>query len=609
MNASPNARMKPTHKSLLFSGILCFALAVGNTPVYADSEPNNDPAHASVLAINASSNGALSDSDAVDWWKIVLPADGKLVINTTASDSSLDIDLFIYDSDGSSEIARFDTSLGIREATHFNNLKAGTYYIKALNYAGSGDYLINSNFTACSLNSDPEPNEWPTNASTLAPNGSSTGHLGYFGNGKTDEDDWWKVTIAEDGKLIVNTTSEAGLDIDLKLYDSDGKTMIARFDTSLGIHEAVHYDHLAPGTYYVNAYPYIGYGSYSISSIFEAVNGPNDKENNNSVQNALVLTLNGSDKGRLGYSNRDYTDKVDWWKVSVLADGKLTVSTVSDTSLDIDLTLYDGDGKTFLAGYDINTGINEATHYDHLLPGTYFVEAKRFKGHGAYSIQSNFSPAEYANDSDNEDIAQAAPLALRTLTSGHIGYQGNGKADEEDWWVFTITQTDTVSINVETTGTSDVLDMRLYKDPDHSEPYLRSGRTDQFEIIRDELGPGKYYINIYRFGKGYGSYKMSVSPQNPSSKISAHALISKQVLYPNPVENEATLAFSTAESGQYAISLVDINGRQVAAIFNGMLPAGDQQFQIDASNLAAGTYWCRILGEKELSVKTLVIAK
>jgi hypothetical protein len=209
-----------------------------------------------------------------DWYKITIPADGKLVVNTT-SDTTLEIDLFLYDINGTTQIASYDTAWGIREGTHYNNLMPGTYYVKAYCWGSKyGSYTISSIFTPTELINDTENNDSFPLAVNLPLNGNSSGHLGFYSNGYTDVYDWWKIIIPADGSLIVNTTSDKTLEIDLFMYSTDGTTQIASSDTSWGIHEATHYNSLIPGTYYVNAFSWgSGYGSYTISSLFSPQTG------------------------------------------------------------------------------------------------------------------------------------------------------------------------------------------------------------------------------------------------------------------------------------------------------------------------------------------------
>ncbi|MHB9029463.1 MAG: hypothetical protein ACYC9O_11905, partial [Candidatus Latescibacterota bacterium] len=295
----------------------------------------------------------MESSHANYWWKVTIPEDGALAVTTYAS-ASLEIDNYLFDQNGTTELARYD--YGGRHAddrTHHNNLKPGTYYICSVRYDGTGSYTIQSTFTPARLANDPEPNDSTAVATSLAANASRTGHLGYYGNGRTDREDWLKITIPSDGALLVKTLADSTLEIDNYLYDQDGKTQVAGYDYG-GYHndDQTHHNSLKPGTYYIKTYAYDGYGSYTITSVFTPARLEDDVAPNDSVTVATLLEPNGGDTGHLGFYAAGYTDKEDWWKITIPSDGALLVKTLADSTLEIDNYLYDQDGKTQVAGYD-----------------------------------------------------------------------------------------------------------------------------------------------------------------------------------------------------------------------------------------------------------------
>lgn len=60
---------------------------------------------------------------------------------------------------------------------------------------------------------------------------------------------------------------------------------------------------------------------------------------------------------------------------------------------------------------------------------------------------------------------------------------------------------------------------------------------------------------------------------------------------PNPINTSATVTFKVAQSGKAALRVYDINGRQVALLFDGMAESGTtRQVHFDAAHLPAGMY-------------------
>jgi uncharacterized protein (DUF2141 family) len=590
--------------------------------VFAETEPNNTPGTATPLAPNSSSSGSLTEiTDNIDWWKITTTFDGSLVINTT-SDPTLDIDLYLYDQDGTTQIAPYDTSVGIHEATHCHNLTPGTYYVLALRYGGSGSYSISNVYVPTGLANDSELNDSASIAQVLVPNSSTTGHLGYYGNNHTDRFDWWKVTTTFDGALVINTTSEATLDIDLYLYDKDGTTQIASYDTSVGIHEATHRYDLTPGTYYIMAMQYGGYGSYAISNVYIPTGLANDPEPNDSVQVSSTLAVNDSTTGHLGYFNRGAYDVFDWWKVTVPTDGNLTVRTYSDATLDIDLHMYDVDGTSQIAGYDISIGRSEATHYYGLKAGTYFVRAFCYGGYGSYRVSSQFTAAQFTNDPEpNDSLSAARTIPLNSMNTGHIGFFGNGTRDQYDFYTFTLpVAMDTLFVRSDSDPTIDI-DLKLYNQS--GVEIASSGASGSTELLSYlSAGAGTYSIRLYGYGSGYGSYGVivsnirpntplvSVQEQEPASDLPKNFSLSQN--YPNPFNPSTSISYTIPQGGirhDVSVRIYDLLGREVATLVNEIKPAGTYTIMWNASSMPSGIYFYRLQSDNFVATKKLVLIK
>ncbi len=62
------------------------------------------------------------------------------------------------------------------------------------------------------------------------------------------------------------------------------------------------------------------------------------------------------------------------------------------------------------------------------------------------------------------------------------------------------------------------------------------------------------------------------------------------LVYPNPAKNSATISFSLQESTNVRVSIVNMQGQTISAIYNGYLNKGTQTLQANVSSLASGTY-------------------
>jgi hypothetical protein len=607
------------HKYFFYLLISILFVSTRITNIYAETEPNNTPEQANPLALNGSDAGTLGDNDDVDWWKVTIPSDGKLIV-ATLSDAALEIDNYIYDQDKTTQIASYAYGGSHTwDTTYFNNLLAGTYYIKTSRWSGGGAYTITNHFIPTNYQNDPEINDSAQVAVTLNMNGSATGHLGYYSQGYADVNDWWKVTVPSDGKLVIATQSDPTLEIDNYIYDKDKKSQIASYAYG-GVHtwDTTYFVNLVPGTYYILSYRYGGYGAYTISNNFTPANYQNDPEINDSAEVAGNLSLNGSSTGHLGFYSLGYTDIYDWWKITVPSDGKLVVATQSDPTIEIDNYIYDQDRTTQIASYAYGGSHTwDTTYFNNLVPGTYYVLSFRYGGYGSYSIANNFIPAGLGNDPEpNDSIPVAKNITVNTLSTGHLGYYDRGNVDRNDYFAFTVTSVwDTLFIR---TDSSPTLELDLYLYNSAQEWISSSGAYGTTELlIFTNLQPGTYYVNAYDYG-GYGSYGLIITNVRPNSPLVSVENKTVDLIpdefdlkqnYPNPFNPSTTIEFSLPQSGFVTLKVYNNLGEEVSTLKSGYFSAGNYKTLWNAAGLPSGIYFYQLRAEKFVQTKKLILMK
>ncbi len=77
--------------------------------------------------------------------------------------------------------------------------------------------------------------------------------------------------------------------------------------------------------------------------------------------------------------------------------------------------------------------------------------------------------------------------------------------------------------------------------------------------------------------------------------------------FPNPFGHELNVRFDAEVSGRYTLDLLDMNGRQVASLFNGDVSVGEQQVRWNNSHLANGFYFLRVRQGNRSTVRKLVL--
>jgi poly(beta-D-mannuronate) lyase len=76
--------------------------------------------------------------------------------------------------------------------------------------------------------------------------------------------------------------------------------------------------------------------------------------------------------------------------------------------------------------------------------------------------------------------------------------------------------------------------------------------------------------------------------------------------YPNPFRESSTITFSLPAPGHTQLAVFDITGKQVAALVNGYLQAGDHRALLTTHPLPAGVYILKLVHNGNTITKKLV---
>ncbi len=460
-----------------------------------------------------------------------------------------------------------------------------------------------------------EPNNTPATANTLALNGSNSGAI------TASDVDWYKITTTADGALTLNLTETFGQFASLQLYDADGTTTLGnRIDASNGINSTT-IDGLAAGVYYVkiNAY-YDGQTPvYSVSNTLAVPAQANDVEPNGTAAQALTLGVNATRTGHIGYYNNNQRDTLDWYKVTITADGLIKLNLTSANSNYVSGRLYDADGVTQL-GYLEAANSTSTTSVDGLAAGTYYVAINAYYNNQFVSYiitDSLFTPAQ-ANDAEpNGTKALAKTLAINGFATGHIGYYYNHQRDTLDWYKITTTADGLIKLDL-TSANNNFVSGRLY-DADGTTQlgYLEASNSTTATSV-DGLAAGTYYIaiNAY-FNNQFVPYvirdSLFTTVPNDAEPDSTKALALPLAVnssatghigyyYNNHRDTLDWYKIVTTKNGAIKLRLTSANGNYVSArLYN---EAGDNQLNyLEAANststvttdgLGAGTYYIQI---------------
>jgi hypothetical protein len=79
--------------------------------------------------------------------------------------------------------------------------------------------------------------------------------------------------------------------------------------------------------------------------------------------------------------------------------------------------------------------------------------------------------------------------------------------------------------------------------------------------------------------------------------------------FPNPFNPTTTIKYTVPQNGPVTIKLYDITGKEVATLVNEVKTVGSYDIKLNASGLASGVYFYRMIAKDFVSVKKLSILK
>ena len=443
----------------------------------ADPEPNGTWKEAIELNAGPSVSGQLgydyqNSTDGVDWYKIEVPDEGTVILNTS-SETTLrlgSLNLYTYNADQSDVSWRTSKDMDgyAKDTTVFFTIvdcAAGTYFLRLDRYTGYGTYTLKYTFNTNSHQKDPEPNNDWTKVSEIKLGTTQQGRLGYFYYNDRDGVDWYKVEIPDEGTLALTTTSETTLRLgSLNLYTYNAERTDVSWRTSKDM-DGYSKDttvvftiaDLAPGTYFLRQDRYTGQGGYKLKVEFTPNPYGPDSFDNNAWDKATEITSGITQQGRLGYFYYNDRDGVDWYRFEISADGEAVFTTTSETTLRLgSLNLYTYNGERTdvswrtskdMDGYSKDTTV--IFIISDLAPGTYFLRQDRYTGQGGYALTYRFNPNPYWRERiDNNKFDGRLELKKGKTVYTTLGFFYYNDRNTEDWYDLGTFNRDVIDITI-----------------------------------------------------------------------------------------------------------------------------------------------------------------
>ncbi len=278
---------------------------------------------------------------------------------------------------------------------------------------------------------------------------------------------------------------------------------------------------LKAGSYWIHVWvnDRFASGSYTITTSETAAPLADDGASNTIKSAAVEATLATASTGHLGYSDGNTRNWEDWWKFTLPGDTVLSIDFSSTGQSDLFLAysgyyLYSADDRQM----NSTTGLGSSAGPFSLKAGTYYLKfwTNRADEYGSYSFTPRHAAAPLDNDTEPNDSKAAAKEArLNVRNTGHLGYDGSSH-DWEDWWKLTLSSDDTLTLNFETSGVSDLfLAYSGYYLYDSSDRQQNSSTGLGSSGATLDLKAGTYYLKFWvNSAYHYGSYAFTPTLKN-----------------------------------------------------------------------------------------------
>jgi agmatine deiminase len=129
--------------------------------------------------------------------------------------------------------------------------------------------------------------------------------------------------------------------------------------------------------------------------------------------------------------------------------------------------------------------------------------------------------------------------------------------------------------------------------------------TTVYYYIHAEATDGKQQVRPMPAPEGY--FKFNVTGGTTATTDLQFGDIRMQAAFPNPASAITCIPVSSAGATEATIQLTDVFGRKVSVLFEGILPAGESKYFIDAGALTAGTYFIELHTTVGTKTQTLLV--
>lgn len=328
-------------------------------------------------------SGNIEEAQDIDYFNFVAQVGETYTIYTTLGTLENSY-IYLYDTDGTTEITHNDdyAGFGLASKIDWTCEETGTYYIAVRGYSGdyNGTYgLFLISYTATSAD------DHGNNASAASPITVGTNTPGVIEI--QDDVDFFSFTANAGIIYTINTVLDSLNDSNLKLYGSDGTTLLEENDDGAGMGFASRIDWTchSSGVYYIAVSAYnVGTGSYMLTLSLGGESVVDDHGNTHYSATEMTRTYENG--------NIEVIGDIDYFSFEAVGGDTYHLYVTLDTLSDSYLYLFGTDGTTIIAENDNYEASVNYSKIEWLCPesGVYYLAVRAYGSSyfGSYIINA-----------------------------------------------------------------------------------------------------------------------------------------------------------------------------------------------------------------------------
>ncbi len=269
-----------------------------------------------------------------------------------------------------------------------------------------------------------------------------------------------------------------------------------------------------------------------------------------------------------------------------------------------ELWVYDAATDAITLAADIAPGIanslsDDLAEYPLVYDDRLFVLAENFD-HNLWAFNA---------DTDEASLVAEVPAYYLTVYDERLFFSGNGSLGAYDAATGEVSTVADVNARFLT-----VYDDRLFFG--NSEVWLYDAATGEATLAADGISSPEGFI-VYDgrlfFSADDGVHGRELWVLSPATVAGEPDAVARAVRlhapHPNPARSEATVSFEVAEAGPVRVEVLDVLGRRVAALTDGIVAAGEHTARWEAGALPSGLYLVRLTAGDQIQTRRLTLTR